>query len=114
MVFIAGPGDGSHIFPIIIRLENVFHDLIGLFIDHKSLSFSYGLVSKGRRGLIALPQSLLRHAADHLSGQVVGVVLVKPFNDGLDQPPEHPFHDRLRDAFDLHAAFLPENPLVKG
>ena len=114
MVFIAGPGDGSHIFPIIIRLENVFHDLIGLFIDHKSLSFSYGLVSKGRRGLIALPQSLLSHAADYFPGQIVGVVLVKPFDDGLDQPPEHPFHDRLRDTFDLHAAFLPENPLVKG
>ena len=54
VVFIAGSGDGSHIFPIIIGLENVFHDLIGLFIDHKRFSFSYSLVSKGRRGLIAL------------------------------------------------------------
>lgn len=48
---------------------------------------------------------LLGHSATHLAGQTDGIILVRPFDDALDQRAERTVEHGLRNADDLNAVF---------
>ena len=93
--------------------KDLFYDLDFFGHKKKGTAPARGPVSEAGRGLISFLQRLFRHAPQNFAGQVDGIIFVGPFDNGFDQPAEHPFHDRLRNAFDLNPAFFPKDPFIK-
>lgn len=111
---IAAAGDSGHIGAGVVGPEDVLHDLVLRLIDGEGLAVADGAVPQTGGGLVSVAQGFFGHAPQNLSGEIVGIVFIKPLDDGLDQAAEHPFHDGFRYAFDLHAAFFPQDSLVEG
>ena len=86
---VAFSGDRGQVMAVVVISKDKFYYGILRLINDIGLSVPHSLVAEARRGLITVAESLFRHAPEHLSGQIDGVILIKPFNDGLNEPSKH-------------------------
>ena len=65
---------------------------------------AWDAVAKRRPALVAAPQGLFRHAAEHVAGEADGIKFIHPLNDALNQAAEGPVRQWFGDADHLYGA----------